>query len=180
MKIKMIVLAVFAFASISLAHAGWTIAQSCAGCGPATTAEFFIVGDTGAGPFDSIGIFGLDAGWSATVVNPNYVVATGPTSNMGSWVEQYFGNIADSVEINLFFWNGAPLSSLTFSADYTRSGDGSLSLVCQQFGGGCANLSDPTGVNYNRSPTNVPEPGSLALIALGLVGLVAGRRSKAA
>lgn len=156
-----------------------TSPTGCGGCGPVTTAEFFIVGDTGSGPFDSPGIGSLPAGWTATVVNPNYAVATGPSLNLSGWTEHYLGNIANSVEIDLFFWSGAPLSSISFAANYTRSGNGNISaLHCQSFGAGCAQMNDPTGVNYDRAAVNVPEPATLALVGLILAGAAGTRRRR--
>jgi hypothetical protein len=153
----------------------------CGGCGPATTAEFFIVGDTGGGPFEGPGLSNLPSGWTPTLVNPNYVVATGPSVNFSGWVEHHLGDIAASVELDVFFWSGAPLvSTIAFAANYTRSSSGNITaLHCQSFGSGCAQMNDPTGVNYNRSAvTDVPEPSSLALSVLALAGLAATRRRR--
>lgn len=159
-----------------VAHAGWTTTQSCGSCGPTSTAEFFIVGDTGAGPFDAPGLSTLPAGWTATLVNPNYVVASGPTVNLSGWTEHFLGNIADSVEIDLFFWAGAPLSTVSFAADYTRSVNGNLSIHCQNFGAGCAAMNDPTGVAYDRESAHVPEPATLTLMGFALLAGLAGIR----
>ncbi|WP_082532845.1 MULTISPECIES: PEP-CTERM sorting domain-containing protein [unclassified Roseateles] len=160
------------------AFAGWVITQGCGGCGPTTTVEFFIVGDTGAGPFAGPGLSTLPAGWVANLVNPNYVIASGPSVNLSGWTENYLGNIADSVEVDLFFWAGAPLqSTISFAANYTRTGGG-LSLHCQSFGAGCNTMDDPTGVNYNRSGV-LPEPATLALVGMSLLGLASSRRRRA-
>lgn len=156
----------------------WQVTQSCGSCGPTTTAEFFIVGDTGAGPFDDPGLSTLPGGWFADLVNPNYVVATGPSVNLSGWTEHYLGDILNSVAINLFFWNGDPLTNLTFAAAYTRSVNGGIRVICQSFGEGCSGMVDPTGVDYDRRRVSVPEPGTLALLGLGLVGMAAARRRK--
>ncbi len=174
--LSIVLIAASAAAIAPAAHAGWTTTQSCGGCGPTSTAEFFIVGDTGAGPFDAPGLSTLPVGWTATLVNPNYVIASGPTVNLSGWTEHFLGNIADSVEIDLFFWNGAPLSALAFAADYTRSLDGSMFLHCQNFGAGCAAMNDPTGVAYDRESAHVPEPATLTLMGLALLAGFAGKR----
>lgn len=154
----------------------WQVTQSCGSCGPTTTAELFIVSDTGAGPFDGPGLSTLPGGWVADLVNPNYVVATGPSVALSGWTEHYLGDILESVTINLFFWDGDPLSNLTFAAAYSRSVNGGLSLICQSFGSGCDGMVDPTGVDYDRR--RVSEPGTLALLGLGLFGLAAARRKQ--
>lgn len=165
--------------STPAAQASWTGGpQLCGSCGPTSTAEFFIVGDTGAGPFESPGLSTLPGGWTASLVNAHYVIASGPTTNLTGWTEHYLGNIADSVEIDMFFWTGAPLvSSISLEADFTRSVNGAMtSVACQSFGTDCAAMNDPTGVNYDRSAASIPEPGGLALFGIAMVGLIGMRR----
>lgn len=166
--------------AVPSASAAWTAqVPTCGGCGPTQTAEFFIYNDSGAGAFGSTPITGLPVGWSSTRVNANYAVATGPTAFLSSWFEDYLGNQADSLEIDMFFWSGAPLAStISFAANYTWS-NGLFSLNCQNFGAGCSGQLDATGVNYDRSPTSVPEPATAALVGLTLLGWARSRRRSA-
>lgn len=158
------------------ASAAWVgQVPSCGGCGPTQTAEFFIYNDTGAGGFDSNPITGLPAGWSSTRVNSDYAVATGPSANLSAWFEHFLGNQTASLEIDFFFWAGDALTSnLSFAGNYEWA-NGQWNLKCQNFGAGCAQQLDPTGVNYDRSAA-VPEPATAGLVALALLGLARTRR----
>lgn len=160
----------------SSASANWVgQVPACGGCGPTQTAEFFIHNDTGAGGFDSTAITGLPAGWSATRVNANYALATGPSDNLSAWLEHFAGNPADTLQMDIFFWSGGALTStISFAANYLWS-NGAWSLNCQNFGAGCATQVDATGVRYDRAGS-VPEPGSFGLAGLALLGLAQTRR----
>lgn len=158
----------------------WQVSQGCGGCGPTDTLELFITQDTGAGPFEAPGLdtFTSNPGWSANVINPTYVLATGPSGNMAAWTEHYFGNIADSVTLNLLMWSGGVGGSITFTAAYTRAGNGATNLHCQQFGAfaGCAQF-EPNA--WNRGPAAVPEPTTLTLLGSGgIAALLRARRRR--
>ena len=166
----------------------WIVNETCGGCGPTTAIEFFIVNDTGAGPFEDPGLSNLPAGWVGSLINPNYSLATGPSTNVGSWTEHYLGEITDSVRIDLIMWTGEPeTSSIAFAASYTRSVNGSLTVHCQAFGQGCPDMQYPDGIGYDRSsssPHIIPVPVLspigfiLLLLALGGAGAWTMRRRK--
>jgi hypothetical protein len=157
----------------------WQVNATCGGCGPVTTAEFFIVNDTGAGPFDTQGVVNPIAGWSTDVVNPNYSKSTGPSDDWSFWTEYYLGDITQSVTVNLLFWNGDPLTNLTFSAAYSRTVNGSLGVICQSFTSQlCGGMAFQDASLYDRSDSSVPVPPALALIGIGLLGIGYQRRKR--
>ncbi len=158
------------FSDAGIAGSSWTVEVGHSGWTAHDVIEIFIIGDTGAGPFNGTGMFDISApGWSATVVNPNYILASGPSTSGFDWSLDFAGNMAQSVQMDLLSWTGggygvgslpgAPFPFLvTFG--YTNGGF--------QWNGqwGPGQLTYPDGSGYNR---DVPEPSTLALLIPGLV-----------
>ena len=114
--------------------------------------EFFIISDTGAGPFQNDGMFDFDlAGWTGSAPNPLYTVATGPAFNTSiSWTFDFAGNMADTVIIDALFWNGGVFGSLDFAASFSFV-NGNFGSLVQSFGGPYDFLQHSDGIGYNRS-----------------------------
>lgn len=178
-QIKLILAALFLISPFA-ANADPITLQVSQDCGPVTTAEFYFVGDSGGATWDTQGGENPIGGWLTTIVSPTYSVATGPSDDMSFWVEHFFGEITSPVTINILFWNGDPLTSLTVSAAYTRTGSGSMVLDCQSFTSDlCDGMAYQSAADYDRGDSvSVPEPGTLTVFGMGLLGLGLARRRK--
>ena len=102
-----------------------------------------------------------EAGWTSTLVNPQYVVASGPSFN-------------SSVTGNFYFNTSATDPSGPFVWDWFLWNGGTIVGVQQSIwspSGGWNFVEITSNIPFeNRSP--VPIPGSLLLLGSGLLGLV--------
>ncbi len=156
----------------------WTKNQGCGGCGPFDTMEVFIIGDTGAGPFQNDSTFGFnDASWSGTLVNPLYSLSTGNDVNSLNWTFDFAGDINNTITFDFLIWDGGVFADLTFAATFQYI-NGSIANINQRFEPPYPFLTFPDGVGYDRSP--VPEPSTMLVLGSGLAGLGFFRRRKKA
>ena len=132
------------------------------------TFEAFIQDDTGAGPFELPGIDNFSTGgWSAQLINPGYVLGTGPTTFGSLNFDMHFaGDITQSVNVDIFVYTAGNI----LGYGQWRFSNGSVDPIAY-------GVNDPTGKNYDR--TAVPEPATLALMGLGMAGLGFIRRKQA-
>lgn len=133
------------------------------------TMEVFIVGDTGAGPFQTPGISGLNQpGWSASLVNPGYVVASGPATQGLAWDFHFAGDMNETVSLDTLLWQDGVYDTLTFASRYDYV-NGSMANLNERFDPPYSFLQHPDGIGYDRS---VPEPSAVCLWASGLAGML--------
>ena len=133
---------------------------------PFAEMEAFLVGDTGQGPFQSPGL--TVNGTAGTVINPSYALASGSFGSSGSVRFHLDGDPVGTFFIDILSYDaggnlidfGVGTAGLTGRITIT---DGSITDL--SFG------SDNLQGNYDRTSSVVPEPSSIALFGIGMIGM---------
>lgn len=135
--------------------------------------EAFIETPSGV-TFDTPGFINLDSGWSAITVNPTYAVEYGPPS---SWLTEDLNIIGSPLTVDFYAFTGCaslqpisacPVQDLT-DAYAVHFNDGG-------YGGWTPLTAD--NLSAEKTTPTTPEPATMLLIGLGLVGLGMRRRQK--
>jgi hypothetical protein len=166
-----------------IAHADWGFSMGDDGYKPGTTThydnikkiEFFIpnVQQNAGITWSGQGVTNLSAsGWTATKINPTYVLATGPSVGSLYW--------------NLLFSGNAPSEFRLDYLVYTGNKNKPVYAVSMTIVNGVPNFSQGSGwvaldpkhlPDYNRNP--VPLPPTVWLLGAGLVGAFVFRKKMA-
>ncbi len=134
------------------------------------TMESFIVpgSDTGGGPWKGDGTENISlAGWSGSLVNLQYSLASGPLTQALSFKWHFEGELPHAVTWDVLFWQADELQggvSLTMD-------NGGFVIDGKGAGDNLAFLYSPDGSLYDRtdpsSASLIPEPHSATLFGLG-------------
>ena len=108
-----------------------------------------------------------DPSWTADLINPDYLRLTGPIGGNNTLTEYYPGT----------------MGTQNFFVDWFGSGLGGGWAERYQWNGTQwdwlqnATLDPNDPISYDRTPSGVPEPGTLLLTGIGLAGLwISGRK----
>ena len=130
------------------------------GVGPFDKMEAFMIS---GGPFEANGFESFSAGgWNGLLINPNYILATGPAVTDNTFNIQFFGSSGTPLTFDFFAYND---SILLDRAHAVWNGGGWAITPLSK---------DPNDPNYDRTP--VPEPGILILLGIAMVSVAAARR----